>query len=224
MKNETFDYKEFMEEKEAAEEEISAEEKSSAEEEKIAAVEEKQSEEEMEELQVQKVVVEKLASENVELNEKIFSLLRELDKAEELVKTKDAEIRSLKNRLAEEKERKSDLQERNPNALALLDRDVDLPDRFPGETRDHVIEAVRKCRDEAEAEGRDRKAQLLESVLLANEPNGTLERMREELKKIFEKNGNIVSGPVMEELRKRDIPFKKGEEYLMPAEILAKNY
>ena len=48
--------------------------------------------------------------------------------------------------------------------------------------------------------------------------------MREELKKIFEKNGNIVSGPVMEELRKRDIPFKKGEEYLMPAEILAKNY
>lgn len=223
MKNETFDYKEFMEEKEAAEEEITAAEEPSAEEDE-AAPEERISEEEMEELRVQKVVVEKLASENVELNEKISSLLRELDKAGELLKTKDAEIRSLKNRLAEEKERKSDLQERNPNALALLDRDVDLPDRFPGETRDHVIEAVRKCRDEAEAEGRDRKAQLLESVLLANEPNGTLERLREELKKIFEKNGNIVSGPVMEELRKRDIPFKKGEEYLMPAEILAKNY
>ena len=224
MKNETFDYKEFMEEKEAAaEEEITAAEEPSVEEDEEAP-EERISEEEMEELRVQKVVVEKLASENVELNEKISSLLRELDKAGELLKTKDAEIRSLKNRLAEEKERKSDLQERNPNALALLDRDVDLPDRFPGETRDHVIEAVRKCRDEAEAEGRDRKAQLLESVLLANEPNGTLERLREELKKIFEKNGNIVSGPVMEELRKRDIPFKKGEEYLMPAEILAKNY
>ena len=224
MKNETFDYKEFMKEKEAAEEEISAEEKSSAEEEKIAAVEEKQSEEEMEELQVQKVVVEKLASENVELNEKISSLLRELDKAEELLKTKDAEIRSLKNRLAEEKERKSDLQERNPNALALLDRDVDLPDRFPGETRDHVIEAVRKCRDEAEAEGRDRKAQLLESVLLANEPNGTLAKRRAELEKLFNDNANIISGPVIEELKKLGISHKKGDEYLLASEIIKRNY
>jgi len=223
MKKETFDYKEFMEENESAGEEVPKVEETPAEA-GAAAEEEKPAEEELEELAVQKVVVERLASENVELNEKVSSLLRELDKTREILKSKDFEIRSLKNRLAEEKERKSDLQERNPNALALLDRDVDLPDRFPGETRDHVIEAVRKCRDEAEAEGRDRKAQLLESVLLANEPNGTLERLREELKKIFEKNGNIVSGPVIEELRKRDIPFKKGEEYLMPSEILAKTY
>jgi len=184
-----------------------------------------------EELEVQKVVVEKLAADKVELSEKISGLESEL-------KAKNAEVYSLKSSLEElktkaaalesalaaQREKEIDLQERKPNALALLDRDIDLPDRFPGETRDHVIEAVRKCRDEAEAEGRTRKAQVLEGVLLCNEPNGTLERKREELKRLFEENGNIVNGPVMEELKRLDIPFRKGEEYLLPSEIMARTY
>ncbi len=126
--------------------------------------------------------------------------------------------------LAEQLEKEFDLQERNPNALALLDRDVDIPDRFPGETRDHVLEVISAARATAEAEGRVRLAQVLEGVLVSNEPNGTLSRKRQEMEKLFVDNGNIVSGEVLEVLRKEGISHKNGEEYLMPSEIIKRNY
>ena len=78
-----------------------------------------------------------------------------------------------------------DQQERNPNALALLDREMELPDRFPGETRDHVLEVIKEARDAAEKDGRRRRAQLLEGVLVANEPNGGLSKKRMALEKFF---------------------------------------
>ena len=108
--------------------------------------------------------------------------------------------------------------------MALLDRDIDVPDRFTGETRDHVLEVVREARDKAEAEGRLRRAQVLEGVLAANEPEGTLAKKRATLEKLFADNGNLVSGPVIAELEKMGISHKNGEEYLLPAEIVKRNY
>ena len=110
------------------------------------------------------------------------------------------------------------------NKVALLDRDIDVPDRFTGETRDHVIEVVREARDKSEQEGRLRRAQLLEGVLAANEPEGTLAKKRANLEKLFADNGNIVSGPVIAELEKMGISHKNGEDYLLPAEIVKRNY
>ena len=121
-------------------------------------------------------------------------------------------------------EKEFDLQERNPNALALLDREIEVPDRFPGETRDHVLEVIAAARAVAEAEGRVRKAQLLEAVLMANEPNGLLAKRREELEKLFSENNNLVNGPVLEELKNRGISHKNGEDYLLPSEIMKRNY
>ena len=108
--------------------------------------------------------------------------------------------------------------------VTLLERDTELPDRFKGETRDHVLEALKEARDTAEKDGRLRHAQILESVLCANEPNGNLAKKREELKKLFEVNANLVSGPVIEELQRRGISHKNGEEYLLPSEILKRTY
>ncbi len=200
---------------------------------------------EMPELDVQKAVVEELAAEKVELNEKLASQESELSalkaeferKALELDK-KNAEIFSLKSeiektaananalaaQLAAYLSKEQDIQERNPNALALLDREVELPDRFPGESRDHVLEVIKMARDQAEADGRIRRAQILESVLVANEPNGTLARKRAELEKLFSENANILSGPVIEELARRGISHKNGEEYLLPDEILKRTF
>ena len=110
------------------------------------------------------------------------------------------------------------------NKVSLLDRDIDVPDRFVGETRDHVIEVVREARDKAEAEGRLRRAQVLEGVLAANEPEGTLAKKRAALEKLFAENGSIVSGPVIEQLEKMGISHKNGEEYLLPTEIINRNY
>ena len=162
------------------------------------------------ELDVQKAVVEELAVDKAKLEEEVNSL--------------KIQVAELTAKLAAEQERHFDEQSRNPNALALLDRDVELPDRFPGETRDHVIEAVREARDKAETEGRIRRAQLLEGVLVANESSGNLAKKRAALEKFFNDNGNILSGPVLEELSKYNIAHKNGEEYLLPSEILKRMY
>lgn len=201
---------------------------------------------EPEELDVQKAVVEELAADKArldvqmeELSQKVASLEAALaekskaleaaleDKAKsiaELTSGFNLKIAELEQKLAAEQERQFDEQARNPNALALLDRDMELPDRFPGETRDHVLEVVKEARDKAEAEGRVRCAQLLEGVLVANEPNGNLAKKRAALAKFFADNGNILSGPVIEELDRCGISYKKGEEYLLASEILLRTY
>ena len=186
---------------------------------------------EPEELDIQKVVVEELAADKAKQDEEIAHLKECVSKLQGELNAANAEVASLKiecekvkSELAAQRAKEMDLQERNPNALALLDRDIDLPDRFPGETRDHVLEVVREARDRAEAEGRIRRAQVLEGVLVANEPNGNLAQKRAALEKFFNDKGNILSGEVIAELKRCGIPHKKGEEYLLPSEILLRTY
>jgi len=198
-----------------------------------------------EDLEVQKAVVESLAADKAAQDEELARLRNELSEKNREIAVKDgqisamsannaslhSEIESLKgkvsdlsSRLDAELERQIDLQSRNPNALALLDRDVELPDRFPGETRDHVLEAIADARNRAEADGRARCAQVLEGVLLSNEPNGSLAKLRAELVKLFDDNCNIINGTVINELIKRGISHKNGENYLLPSEIIKRTY
>ena len=195
-------------------------------------------EEEPPELDVQKAVVEELAAEKVELHEQIAAREAELAardtelaalKAQVAVlKSENAklcsETESLQARLDARLAHELDQQERNPNSLALLDREVELPDRFPGETRDHVLEVVRAARDEAERDGRVRRAQILEAVLVANEPSGNLAARRAEVTKLFSENGNIVNGTVLARLQELEISHKNGEEYLLPSEIIKRAF
>ena len=190
-------------------------------------------------IDVQKAVVESLAAdkaeqaetiaalraENAELRKNILELKKE---AVALVERAEA----VKRQMSEQKsalEKVGDVLAINAdnglsNKVSLLDRDIDVPDRFVGETRDHVIEVVREARDKAEADGRLRRAQLLEGVLAANEPEGTLAKKRAALEKLFAENGSIVSGLVIEQLEKMGISHKNGEEYLLPTEIINRNY
>ena len=190
-------------------------------------------------IDVQKAVVESLAADKAEQAETIAALraenaelrrnIAELKKeAVALVERAEA----VRRQMSEQKtalEKVGDVLAINAdnglsNKVSLLDRDIDVPDRFVGETRDHVIEVVREARDKAEAEGRLRRAQLLEGVLAANEPEGTLAKKRAALEKLFAENGSIVSGPVIEQLEKMGISHKNGDEYLLPAEIINRNY
>lgn len=176
-------------------------------------------------LDVQKAVVESLAADKAEQDEMISRLRKENSALQ-------SEIANLKQKLAEQNEALSkvgDVLAKNAetegsNKVALLDRDTELPDRFPGETYDQVLDALKEARDRAEAEGRIRKAQVLESVLVANEPTGNLAKKRAALEKFFNDNQNILSGPVIAELEKYGISHKKGEEYLLPSEILKRTY
>lgn len=178
-----------------------------------------------EELDVQKAVVESLAAEKVEQDERINALQKENFALK-------SEVSSLKSSLEEAKAalaKVGDVLAANAegeasNKVALIDRDPELNDRFPGETRDHVLEVIKEARDAAEKDGRIRRAQLLESVLVANVPLGNLAKKREALKKFFAENANILSGPVIAELEKCGISHKNGEQYLLPDEIIKRTY
>jgi hypothetical protein len=198
-----------------------------------------------EDIDVQKAVVESLAADKAALDCEIDNLKNTLTEKDSKLAERENEISSLKevlskkdfeisflrvelakkdSELAKNLEKQLDAQERNPNALALLDREVELPDRFPGETRDHVLEVIKEARDKAESEGRRRRAQILESVLVANEPNGTLAERRLSVEKVFAENNNIISGAVIEKLTEFELSHKEGEEYLLASEILLRNF
>lgn len=149
---------------------------------------------------------------------------KQIDELKAKLSDANAKIIELDAKINEKLIKELDEQERNPNSLALLDRDVELPDRFPGETRDHVLEVVKEARDLAEKEGRRRRAQLLEGVLVSNEPSGNLAKKRCALAKFFNDNGNIINGKVISELERCSIAYKDGEEYLLPKEILLRTY
>lgn len=201
-----------------------------------------EAESELGELDVQRAVVESLAADKAAQDEEINRLesdnARLRKRLEENIKLiadlegQKAQTDFLKSQIAEMKtalEKVGDVLARNtegtlPNQIALLERNVECDDRFPGETHDHVLEVLREARDRAEAEGRTRRAQLLEGVLVANEPNGTLAKKRAELEKLFNANANVVSGVVIAELQKLGISHKRGEDYLLPSEIIKRNY
>ena len=178
-----------------------------------------------EELDVQKAVVESLAADKAVQDERIVSLQKE---NRSLV----SQVADLKSSLDEAKAalaRVGDVLAANAeteasNKVALIDRDPELDDRFPGETRDHVLEVIREARDAAEKDGRLRRAQVLESVLVANEPVGNLAEKRAALEKFFNENANVMSGPVIAQLEKLGISHKNGENYLLPGEILKRTY
>ena len=178
-----------------------------------------------EELDVQKAVVQSLAADKAELDERIVALQKENNLLKSQVSRLSSSLDEAKAALAKVGDVLAQNAETSVSSkIALIDRDPELNDRFPGETRDHVLEVIREARDVAEKDGRLRRAQILESVLVANEPTGQLVEKRSALEKFFNENGNIMSGPVIAQLEKDEISHKNGETYLLPAEILKRTY
>lgn len=192
-----------------------------------------------EELDVQKAVVESLAADKAEQDERIVKLQKEISDLKSQISdyasrisgltTKNEELAAKNGEQKIALEKVGDVlaanaEETTSSKIALLDRAPELDDRFPGETRDHVLEVIREAREAAEKDGRLRRAQILESVLVANEPSGALAKKRGELEKLFNDNANVLTGPVIEELQKMGISYKNGEEYLLTTEILKRIY
>lgn len=185
-----------------------------------------------EEIEIQKAVVESLAADKVKIEEEA-TLIRErsaaLERENAALAARNAALEGEVKALKEELARSADRLARNEatpdsSKVALLERNIDLDDRFEGETRDQILEVLREARDAAEKEGRNRRAQLLEAVLLENAPVGELAARRSALEKLFADNGNIVNGAVMRELTKLTIQYREGETYLLPSEILKRIY
>ena len=179
----------------------------------------------VEELDVQKAVVESLAADKAEQDERIVALQKENYLLKSQVSVLKSSLEEAKASLAKVGDvLAANAETEASNKVALIDRDPELNDRFPGETHDHVLEVIREAQDAAEKDGRIRRAQVLESVLVANEPVGKLAEKRAALEKFFNDNANIMSGPVIAQLEKLGISHKNGEEYLLPSEILKRTY
>lgn len=183
-------------------------------------------------LDVQKAVVESLAADKAVQDEQLVKLTNEkneLTNENNRLRSENAKLKEKLEEMSKSLENVGDMLAKNSETeisskIALLERDPEIADRFLGETRDQVLEVIKEARDKAESEGRIRRAQLLESVLVANEPTGNLAKKRQALEKFFNDNANILSGPVIAELEKCGIAHKKGEEYLLPAEIIKRTY
>lgn len=176
-------------------------------------------------LHVQQAVVESLAADKAEQDEHIAKLRKDNYALQ-------SEISALKEKIAEMKvalEQVGDVLAKNAettlsNKMTLLERNPEVEDRFPGEMRDHVLETLKEAREAAEKDGRVRRAQILEAILVDNEVSGELAKRRAALEKLFNDNQNILSGPVINELDNMNIPYKHGEDYLLPAEIIKRTY
>ena len=181
---------------------------------------------EPEDIDVQKAVVESLAADKAEQAERI----EKLQKENYSLKSKLAKLEDKLTQQADALAKVGDVLATNSdspavsNKVALIDREMELDERFPGEMRDMVLEVIKLARDTAEQEGRLRRAQVLEAVLVANEPVGNLIKNRETLERFFRENGNILSGPVIDELNKQEISYKNGDEYLLLNEILKRTF
>ena len=177
------------------------------------------------ELDVQKAVVESLAADKAEQSVNIAELRKQNDELTSKVNDLTEKIEQMRMQLA----KVGDLLARNSelpksSQVTLLERNTELDDSFDGETLDHVLEVIREARDASEAAGRARRAQILESVLVANEPSGNLEKKRQELIKLFNDNQNVINGQVINELDKQKISYKLGENYLLVGEIIKRTY
>ena len=177
------------------------------------------------ELDVQKAVVESLAADKAEQSVKIAELRKQNDELTSKVNDLTEKIEQMRMQLA----KVGDLLARNSelpksSQVTLLERNTELEDSFDGETLDHVVEVNREARDTSEATGRARRAQILESVLVANEPSGNLEKKRQALIKLFNDNQNVINGQVINELDKQKISYKLGENYLLVGEIIKRTY
>ena len=119
---------------------------------------------------------------------------------------RDREIERLKMLLAE-------AQQETRLHDSLLDAPTPFSEKFPGEAREHVVEALAAAYDAAEAGGRDRRARILESVLCANPPSGELERRREAVKQIVKDAGSALDHAALAELEKLGFRYISGNKH-----------
>lgn len=96
---------------------------------------------------------------------------------------------------------------------SLLDAPVPFSEKFPGEVREHVVEALAAANEAAEAGGRDRRARILEAVLGANPPTGELESRREAVKQIFKEAGSKLSPAALAQLEKLGFRYVSGNKH-----------
>ena len=124
----------------------------------------------------------------------------------EEVAAKDREIARLQALLVE-------AQRTALSSTVLLDKPEGISEKFTGEVREHLLEAIADAQRAADAGGRDRRARILEAILCANAPTGELARRRDEVKQVMKDAGSFIDNATIASLEKLGFRYISGSNH-----------
>ena len=124
----------------------------------------------------------------------------------EAAAAKDREIARLQELLVE-------AQRTSLSSTVLLDKPESFSEKFPGEVREHLLEALADAQRAADAGGRDRRARILEAILCENAVTGELARRRDEVKQIMKDAGTFIDDATIAALEKLGFRYVSGANH-----------
>ena len=119
---------------------------------------------------------------------------------------KDREIARLQELLVE-------AQRTSLSSTVLLDKPESFSEKFPGEVREHLLEALADAQRAADAGGRDRRARIIEAILCENAGTGELVRRRDEVKQIMKDAGTFIDDATIAALEKLGFRYVSGSNH-----------
>ena len=125
---------------------------------------------------------------------------------QEEVAAKDREIARLQALLVE-------AQRTSLSSTVLLDKPDGVSEKFTGEIREHLLEALADAQRAADAGGRDRRARILEAILCANAATGELARRRDEVKQVMKDAGSFIDNATIASLEKLGFRYISGSNH-----------
>ena len=166
---------------------------------------------------------EELAQAGARAEEELAKLKKELDQTkaaleaeqstpkvdtalQEEMAAKDREIARLKELLVE-------AQRTSLSSTVLLDKPDGVSEKFTGEVREHLLEALADAQRAADAGGRDRRARILEAILCANACTGELARRRAEVKQVMKDAGSFIDDATIAALEKLGFRYISGANH-----------
>ena len=175
------------------------------------------------ELEERQAVIDALALDAAEARESLAQAQEELDQAKtaleaersapkvdaslmEEVAAKDREIARLQELLVE-------AQRTALSSTVLLDKPEGISEKFTGEVREHLLEALADAQRAADAGGRDRRARILEAILCANACTGELARRRAEVKQVMKEAGSFIDDATIAALEKLGFRYISGSNH-----------
>lgn len=125
---------------------------------------------------------------------------------QEEMAAKDREIARLQALLVE-------AQRTSLSSTVLLDKPDGISEKFTGEVREHLLEALADAQRAADAGGRDRRARILEAILCANACSGELARRRAEVKQVMKDAGSFIDDATIAALEKLGFRYISGSNH-----------
>lgn len=166
---------------------------------------------------------EELARTGARADEELAKLKEELDQTKAALEAERSapkvdpalqEETAAKGReIARLQEMLTEAQRTSLSSTVLLDKPDGVSEKFTGEIREHLLEALADAQRAADAGGRDRRARILEAILCANACSGELARRRAEVKQVMKDAGSFIDDATIAALEKLGFRYISGSNH-----------